>query len=347
VTEDQLKLMWRIHDEPIIALDGDTAGIRAALRVVDLALPLLEAGKGLRFAVLPSGLDPDDLIRTQGAPAMQRLIDAARPMVHLLWQRETEGKTFDSPERRAGLDKSLRAALTRIADPSIRSHYGEEIKRLRWELFGTRPRAFVPRRKGPYVAIPENARSVTRGSLLAAGSGPVEDALIESVILATLILHPSLIPRFLTAIERIDVTGPDHALLRALILTHAEAPDLRDRIRAAAPDALDALLAHPHVCNAPAVRHTEDSEKAMMCLAQDLAKLEAERGSRREIADGIEDIARLADEGLTWRLSQSNRARQEAVASRTDTANDLGEDRPRMLSQLDAILKSISGKKKH
>ena len=52
VTEDQLRLLWRISDEPIIALDGDTAGFRAALRVIDLALPLLEAGKGLRFAIL-------------------------------------------------------------------------------------------------------------------------------------------------------------------------------------------------------------------------------------------------------------------------------------------------------
>jgi DNA primase len=127
VTEDQLRLMWRIHDEPIIALDGDTAGIRAALRVIDLALPLLEAGKGLRFAVLPGGLDPDDLIKAQGAGAMQAVLEAAQPMVRLLWNRETEGKIFDSPERKAALDKTLRAALKRIADPSIRSHYGEDI----------------------------------------------------------------------------------------------------------------------------------------------------------------------------------------------------------------------------
>ena len=150
ITEDQLRLMWRIHSEPIIALDGDKAGIAAALRLIDLALPLLEAGQGLRFAVLPGGMDPDDLIRAQGAPAMQKVIDSAEPMVRLLWARETDGKTFDSPERKATLDKTLRAALMRIKDPSIRGHYGEEIKRLRWELFGTRPgkRAFVPAGRG-------------------------------------------------------------------------------------------------------------------------------------------------------------------------------------------------------
>ena len=146
ITDNQLQLMWRIHNEPIIALDGDKAGINAALRLIDLALPLLESGKGLRFAILPPGLDPDDLIRAQGAGAMQRVIDSAQPMVSLLWQRETEGKVFDSPERRATLDKTLREAVMRIRDPSIRGHYGEEIKRLRSELFGTKPgkRPFVP-----------------------------------------------------------------------------------------------------------------------------------------------------------------------------------------------------------
>lgn len=47
--------MWRFADEPIIALDGDTAGLRAAMRVIDLALPLLEAGKSVRFAIMPEG----------------------------------------------------------------------------------------------------------------------------------------------------------------------------------------------------------------------------------------------------------------------------------------------------
>ena len=135
VTEDQLRLIWRIADEPVIALDGDTAGIRAAQRVIDLALPMLEAGKALRFAILPGGMDPDDLLRAQGAGAMQAVLDQAKPMVHLLWQRETEGRSFDSPERRAALDKTLRGHLARITDPSIKNHYAEEMKRLRLELF--------------------------------------------------------------------------------------------------------------------------------------------------------------------------------------------------------------------
>src|SRR6056297_3616922 len=146
ITEDQLRLLWRMAPEPIIALDGDTAGLRAAMRVIDIALPLLEAGQSLRFALMPEGLDPDDLIKAQGAGAMQKLLDQAIPMVQLLWRRETEGKQFDSPERKAALDKALRDRIKLIRDPSIRSHYGQAIKEMRWELFRVkRDQGFTPR----------------------------------------------------------------------------------------------------------------------------------------------------------------------------------------------------------
>ena len=149
------------------------------MRLVDLALPLLQAGQGLRFVILPEGMDPDDLIRQRGAGAFRKLLDGAEPMVNLLWRRETEAGNFDSPERRAALDKSLRAAIGRISDSSISAHYGEEIRRLRAELFGARRApargAFAPigrPGKGRGLPPPAGALSATRSSLLAAATGP-------------------------------------------------------------------------------------------------------------------------------------------------------------------------------
>lgn len=344
VTEDQLRLIWRIADEPIIALDGDTAGLRAAQRVIDLALPMLEAGKALRFAILPGGMDPDDLIKAQGAPAMQAVLDQAKPMVQLLWQRETEGRVFDSPERRAALDKTLRGHLARITDPSIKTHYAEEMKRLRLELFGTtqarpfQPGPFRPGR-GKFVP-PGGALATTRSSLLAQGSGPVEEVLREAVILATLILHPALIHRFESALERLDLTGEDHDTLRQMILSGAEMPDLHAKIAASAPAALDALMSRPHVAIAPPVRNREDDELAALCLAEELAKLEARRGARREIEDAMEDMDGLPDEGLTWRLSQAAEARHRSEKSGTNDSSDLGEDRAALSRHLQSLIDS-------
>jgi len=347
VTEDQLKLMWRIHDEPIIALDGDKAGIAAALRVVDLALPLVESGKALRFAILPTGLDPDDLIKAQGAGAMQKVLDEAQPMVSLLWRRETEGRSFDSPERKAALDKTLRAALTRITDPSIRNHYGEEIKRLRLDLFGTRARTnWQPQRKGRFVKAPQNALAVTKGSLLATAPDRIDEVLREAVILATLITHPQLIQRFESALERIDLTGEGHGAIRDILLSHMDAGTVEDRLRRAAPAALDALMSRPHVLIAPPVRNRADSDLATLCLAEELAKLDARRGARREIDDAIEDLTGIADEGLTWRLSQASAARHRADQPPRADAAELGEDRAALSNHLQSLINSRVWEKK-
>ena len=351
VTEDQLRLMWRVHPEPVISLDGDAAGIRAALRVVDLALPLLEAGQGLRFAVLPPGLDPDDLIRAEGAAAMARVLDAAQPMVSLLWRRETEGHVFDSPERRAALDKRLRAAVQRIADPSIRRHYGDELNRLRLELFGaaTPRRAF--HRGGRRDAPPQAPMPATRASLLANAAGErVDEDLRIAVILATCATHPYLIHEFETALETLELADPDHHRLRQALLAEASTPDPENaaqNLRAAEGAVLDRLLALTHVRISPSVRHAQDAETARLALAEELAKLEARRGARREIEDAVEDLEGLADEGLTWRLSQAAQARHRAERAQLDDSTDLGEDRAALSRALqDMIDRQIWVKKK-
>jgi DNA primase len=320
VTEHQLALMWRMTDEPVIALDGDAAGMRAALRVIDLALPLLEAGKGLRFATLPGGMDPDELIKAEGKGAMQAVVDRAVPMVRLLWQREIEGKSFDSPERRAALEKSLRAAIARIADPSIRGHYGAAIRDSLAELFGADARR---RFRAPYRG--EKPRAVAtpsaRASRLAVGGGAVEDQLRETVILAVVICNPAVLPAFEGELERMDCEHAANEALRRAVLAHAGAEDLRAAIAAEiGAEALEMILSERHVAIIPAVRRPGDIDMARACLAEELARLAARRGHARELADAVLDMDGLADEGLTWRLAQA------AVAVETKKNADTGQD---------------------
>ena len=80
LTADQLVLLWKMADEPTLCFDGDDAGRRAAYRAVDLALPLLRPGKSLKFASLPEGQDPDDLVRAGGRDAVDEVLGAARPL---------------------------------------------------------------------------------------------------------------------------------------------------------------------------------------------------------------------------------------------------------------------------
>ncbi|APX12351.1 DNA primase [Tateyamaria omphalii] len=321
VTEHQLAMLWRIADEPIIALDGDKAGLRAAMRLIDLALPALEAGKSLRFALMPDGQDPDDLLKAQGAGALQKLLDDAMPMVKLLWQRETEGKNFDSPERKAALDKALRDKITLIKDPSIRQHYGQAIKDLRWDLFRPQRGGQAQKRKwqpgrgwqAPPVPMPS-----TKSSALAAGDAQVTDHLRETVILAALVCTPHVAEEFEAGLESLACNDPDHAVLRDLILRHAQAgPEvLRENILAAlGPEALDNLMSSRHVAIVPCIRTPGDADMARMTVAEELAKLSAAKGLNAEIADAMQDLEGVADEGVTWRLAQAAQVATQAARS--------------------------------
>ena len=354
ITEEQLRLIWRLHPEPLIMLDGDSAGIRAAMRRVDLALPLLEAGQGLRFVILPEGLDPDDMIRARGREAMAQAIAAAEPMVNLLWRREIEGKVFDSPERKAMLDKSLRSAIRRIADPSIRAHYGDEINRLRRALFGSGRPAFVPRAPGRAGRVqPASALRTTRGTLLAAARGPeVDEYLHEAMILAIGLCHPRTLERFESQFETVEMRDPGHNRLRHALLgaLHAGLPEdvalFRRKVEAVAAEEVEKLMGLAHVRIAPPLRSGSDLDLAMMCLAEEFAKLEARRGAQAEIAEAMEDLGGLADEGLTWRLRQAVAARHRAERSNLDEAAEGGEDRAALSARLQALIDEAAWIKK-
>ena len=362
VTDTHLQLLWRIAPEPIIALDGDNAGIKAAMRVIDLALPLLEAGQSLRFAVMPDGKDPDDLIRASGAGAMQALLDQAIPMVDLLWRRETEGQVFDSPERRATLDKALREKIKLIKDPSIRAHYGEALKEMRWELFGTRRRAAAgagaPRRAwtpgSPRWQAAPVPQPSTKSSLLAQAGDGVEDDLREAVIFATLITTPAVIEEFEGQIERMDCQGRGHVALRDALLraalAHGDDPDAlrRSLEQEVGAEVLESLFALPHVRIVPPVRQPGNTEMARMTVAEELAKLTCQRGLISEIAEAEEDLEGLADEAVTWRLSQAAEARNRALRSQQQdrTEYDTGPNGARInrdeRSALDALMDKIT-----
>ena len=126
LTEDQLTLLWKMADEPVLCLDGDSAGLRAAYRAVELAMPRLKPGKSLKFALLPQGQDPDDLFRSGGREAIADVIGAARPLAAMLWARETEGHQFDTPERRAALEARLNEVTAAIGDDSVRKYYRQD-----------------------------------------------------------------------------------------------------------------------------------------------------------------------------------------------------------------------------
>ncbi len=128
LTENQIEILWRTCQEPVICFDGDGAGIRAAERASKRVLPILKEGHSLRFVFLPDGLDPDDFAKVKGRAAFEKLIEGAKPLSWLLWQTLTVGKKFETPEHFAALEKEIQTLLSNIKNATVRSYYEKEFK---------------------------------------------------------------------------------------------------------------------------------------------------------------------------------------------------------------------------
>ncbi|PJE30891.1 DNA primase [Pseudooceanicola antarcticus] len=359
VTETQLDMLWRISPEPLVALDGDKAGLRAARKVMDLALPKLSVGRSVRFVLMPEGQDPDELLKSKGRSGMEAQLSAALPLVELLWQRETEGRSFDSPDRRAALDRALRDATRQIPDEGLRYHYDQALKEKTRELFrparkgsGGYSRDFQ-RGKGNFARnrfAPVTPLASTKASLLAGQRPEATEHLREGVILASLLVTPAVAEDYETDLLRMQCLDPLHAQLRDLILANAASGlgDLAERVSAAlGPEALDELLSRTHVALCPPVRHPGDEEQARMTLSEEFAKLQSARALRDEIDEATQDMEHVEDEAITWRLGDAARTSENALRGlQEDRAEyDIGENGAPInrdeRSALDALMQTI------
>jgi len=237
LTEDQLALLWKMADEPILCFDGDAAGRRASYRAIDIALPLLKPGKSLLFATLPEGQDPDDLVRSGGRAAVAEVIAGARPLAEVLWMRECEAGRFDTPERRAGLEARIAAVTSGIGHDSVRKYYRQDLELRLRRLFA--PSAPIPdrdralrhprrggretgygRRFGPDRSMGERLAPLSPRfptSPIVRGSRSALPAR-EALILLAMVNHPWLLGSHAEELAEIEFLNPDADLLRRAIL---------------------------------------------------------------------------------------------------------------------------------
>ena len=231
LTEQQIELLWRQVERPILCFDGDAAGQRAAMRAVARALPLLRPAHSLAIVRLPTGLDPDDLIRDQGVAAMERLLAEPSSLLDALWDFERDAVPLHSPEDKAGLKARLLDHVETIQNPDIRALYKRELlERFSAFAFPPRPqREWKPRsdwKKGDFRQSAPALSEETAVRLKRAMSGGSRDAL-ASAVLAGLLRFPDQIARHEIALNRAARSDPKVGPAIDSLLEAAETLDLR------------------------------------------------------------------------------------------------------------------------
>ena len=214
LTEEQLERLWQLADVPILCFDGDSAGQKAAIRAALRALPLIAAGRSLRFVTLPPGQDPDDLVRAGGRAAIEALLEQPEPLDERIWRHEFEAEALVTPEARAGLRQRLLDHVTVIGHRGVRDQYRAEFLRRCEDLFARTP---APRRSTMAVGVSDGMRAIAQGGI---------DRVLVRSILAGLLHYPDLIRTHVAQIRTWEIGEEPSARVRDALLTAPAAAPL-------------------------------------------------------------------------------------------------------------------------
>ncbi len=349
LTENQMALLWKLTQQPVLCFDGDGAGIRAANRAVDLALPHLKPGYSVRFAMLPDGKDPDDLVRNEGRAPFDKVMSSARSLSEMVWLREAQAGSFETPEARAQLEATLKQVVSVIADENVRRHYGQDIRdRLNQFFQGASrqqgsQRGFDRTPRGGNRGGQGGGRGAQAGGRMAERGG-ISDRLArssmvtgsqglpplrESVLALTIVNHPHLLFAEYDEISAIEYDNRDLQRFWSAVLNAAAAKgprlsreNLLEQLQAEGFDpllkALDQQIRFARLWTATTAAAPEDAREGYLQALALHQRTKALLWQRRELET---ELAHATEEGDDDAVSQILRNLQEVQLEVTRLEN--------------------------
>jgi len=317
-TERQMEVLWLLAPEPVICFDGDKAGEAAAARAVDRMLPHLREGHSFRFAFLPQGQDPDDLVRGAGPDAFAARVGAARPLIDMLWTREMSAASLDTPERRAAFEARLETLLGEIGNTRVKDHYGREVKNRLFALWRERP----SRERGP--APRPGTRKGARREIT-----PLSSAGFATIVTLALVNHPWLLDQFAEEVASVEIKDKGLASLLGAV-TRAIFADLavtRERLIAMLQEGphakpLERLFRESPFRRVAFLQPDTPREKVEAQLTELLFRWRALPVLEREVWDAATELSDVSEAEYE---QFSTLQQQVASAASTEVAEDAGD----------------------
>ena len=234
LTQEQLQLLWSACTNPILCMDGDSAGQRSMQKTIDMALPLLRSDRQLQCVFLPAGEDPDSLLHAQGATALARIIENAQPLSHVLWEWGYLRADTSTAEARAHAEHTLFTRISTIEDTTLRKHYDHYIKDQLWQARRLKVKQSATRTTlAPTQALPLTPHAKTANNKL------------EQCLILLPAYHPALLEHAEVeeALQQLQPSEPQSATLLEQLHEYLAEGTLPTREALHARKALPALMA--------------------------------------------------------------------------------------------------------
>ncbi len=138
---ENLSHMLRRCPNLVFCFDGDNAGLQAARKAMENALPLYEDGMQLSFLILPQGEDPDTLVRQEGKEAFEQRIENARPLSEFLFEIYAADLNLNQAEHKGILKQRVEPQLNQIRSPVFKAALRQRLNQLsyQWHKPGDKP----------------------------------------------------------------------------------------------------------------------------------------------------------------------------------------------------------------
>ena len=134
LTERQISLIWKFFSNPIICLDGDESGQKAALRIAEKFFPLINEKNKIYFSILPDGTDPDDYIKQKGKNALLNLLKEKEIIQSFIWNYYLSKIDQNNPYEISKFEKEIKKLSYSIHDETLKKYvledFLEKIKKL-------------------------------------------------------------------------------------------------------------------------------------------------------------------------------------------------------------------------
>jgi len=134
LTEKQISLIWKFFHNPIICLDGDESGQKAALRIGERLFPLINERNKIYFSILPEGKDPDDFIKQNGKDGMIKLLEKKEIIQSFIWNCYLSKIDKQDPYEISKFEKEIKKLSYTIKDETLKKYvledFLEKIKKL-------------------------------------------------------------------------------------------------------------------------------------------------------------------------------------------------------------------------
>jgi len=160
LTERQISLIWKFFSNPIICLDGDESGQKAALRIAEKLFPLINENNKIYFSVMPDGVDPDDYIKQKGKDGLLTLLKEKEIIQSFIWNYNLSKINQNNPYEISKFEKEIKSLSYSIQDETLKKYvledFLERIKKLTPIQTSRRDYKYTPyKKKKDYQVLKE------------------------------------------------------------------------------------------------------------------------------------------------------------------------------------------------